>query len=147
MRVTRSTSCGNDRRARTTVPADGRLRRAALADCPRNRSRPALPDGMPKRRAATRDDRASSERVTVADLSRLMSERAGYDGRIRFESGDEAVERLGAVGEAALLDQIAEPSMAAAIGWEPTGPSLAQEIRAGDFDWAVGSVRPFRRER
>ncbi|GAB7006354.1 hypothetical protein JCM18899A_38270 [Nocardioides sp. AN3] len=90
---------------------------------------------------------ASSERVTVADLSRLMSERAGYDGRIRFESGDEAVERLGAVGEAALLDQIAEPSMAAAIGWEPTGPSLAQEIRAGDFDWAVGSVRPFRRER
>jgi nucleoside-diphosphate-sugar epimerase len=61
---------------------------------------------------------------------RELGEALGH--RVAPESPEATVERLGGFGEALLLDQQASGARARSeLGWQPTRPSLVDELRAG----------------
>lgn len=79
----------------------------------------------------------SGDNPTVRELGEAASRRRGLDGRVSVESAEETVDRLGAFGEALLLDQQATGAKARAdLGWTPQRPSLVEEIEAGGYDQA-----------
>ena len=69
---------------------------------------------------------ASGHNPTVRELGEAL----GHE--VAPESPDATVERLGGFGEALLLDQQASGTRARSeLGWQPTRPSLVEELRAG----------------
>ena len=78
---------------------------------------------------------ASGHNPTARELGEAASHRLGLAGRVVPESVDDTVTRLGAFGEALLLDQQASGAHArATLGWEPRRRSLLDEIAAGGYD-------------
>ncbi|MEV4420998.1 NAD-dependent epimerase/dehydratase family protein [Patulibacter sp. NPDC049589] len=77
---------------------------------------------------------ASGSNPTSRELGEAASRARGLDGRVVPEAPERTVERLGAFGEALLLDQQATGAHAReALGWEPTRPSLVDEIERGSY--------------
>ena len=69
---------------------------------------------------------ASGINPTVRELGEALG------GTVAPEHADKTVERLGAFGEALLLDQQASGARAKIeLGWQPTRPSLVDELRRG----------------
>ena len=68
----------------------------------------------------------SGHNPTVRELGEALG------GTIAAETPEETVERLGGFGEALLLDQQASGQRARSeLGWQPTRPSLVEELRSG----------------
>lgn len=75
----------------------------------------------------------SGHNPTVRELGEALA------GNVAPESPEATVERLGGFGEALLLDQQATGARAKSeLGWQPTRPSLVDELRAGyaEAAWA-----------
>jgi nucleoside-diphosphate-sugar epimerase len=69
---------------------------------------------------------ASGHNPTVRELGEALG------GTVAPESPEATVERLGGFGEALLLDQQASGQRAKSeLGWQPTRPSLVDELRTG----------------
>lgn len=84
---------------------------------------------------------ASGINPTVRELGEAASRRRGFEGRVVPEDGTATIERLGAFGEALLLDQQANGSANGnkareVLGWKPSRPSLVEEIANGGYDQA-----------
>ncbi|WP_218105593.1 NAD-dependent epimerase/dehydratase family protein [Streptomyces sp. Ncost-T10-10d] len=78
---------------------------------------------------------ASGVNPTVRELGEAASRRRGLEGRVAPETAAATTERLGAFGEALLLDQPASGQKAREVlGWKPSRPSLVEEIAAGHYD-------------
>ena len=77
---------------------------------------------------------ASGANPTVRELGELAAAAAGASG-VEAETVAQSEERLGAgLAEALLLDQQARGTKARIeLGWEPNGPSLADEIASGSY--------------
>jgi nucleoside-diphosphate-sugar epimerase len=77
---------------------------------------------------------ASGANPTVRELAELAAAAAGVSG-VGAETIAQTEERLGAgFAEAVLLDQQARGTKARIdLGWEPNGPSLADEIATGSY--------------
>jgi nucleoside-diphosphate-sugar epimerase len=78
---------------------------------------------------------ASGENPTVRSLGEAASGAAGLGGRVEPTSVEDVHARLGeGFGDALLLDQQATGSAARIdLGWEPNGPTLLEELRAGSY--------------
>jgi len=77
----------------------------------------------------------SGRNPTTRELGEAASRRRGLGGRVVPEEGAATIERLGAFGEALLLDQQATGEKARRVlGWKPSRPSLVEEIAAGGYD-------------
>ena len=78
---------------------------------------------------------ASGENPTVRSLGEAASEAAGLGGRVAPTSVEDVHARLGEeFGDALLLSQQATGSLARIdLGWEPNGPTLVEELRAGSY--------------
>jgi nucleoside-diphosphate-sugar epimerase len=72
---------------------------------------------------------------TVRALGELAARAAEVAGGVQAETVEETSERLGAgLAEALLLDQQARGTKARIdLGWEPNGPTLADEIATGSY--------------
>ncbi|PJJ73402.1 nucleoside-diphosphate-sugar epimerase [Diaminobutyricimonas aerilata] len=71
---------------------------------------------------------------TVREMGEAASRVRGLGGRVVPEPASATVERLGAFGEALLLDQQATGTAARTdLGWTPTRPTLLDEIEAGHY--------------
>ena len=74
---------------------------------------------------------ASGHNPTVRELGEALG------GTVAPEQPEATVERLGGFGEALLLDQQASGQRARSeLGWQPTRPSLVDELRAGSAEAA-----------
>ncbi|MEU1515229.1 NAD-dependent epimerase/dehydratase family protein [Streptomyces sp. NPDC005811] len=72
---------------------------------------------------------------TVRELGEAASHRRGFEGRVLPEDATATIERLGAFGEALMLDQQASGNKAREVlGWKPSRPSLVDEIAGGGYD-------------
>ncbi len=72
--------------------------------------------------------------ATVRALSEAAAEARGARG-VETETADTSRTRLGAAfADALLLDQRADAAMARALGWQPTRPSLLQELARVERD-------------
>ena len=77
---------------------------------------------------------ASGQNPTVRELGEAASRTRGLDGQVTPESAEATISRLGAFGEALLLDQQASGARARSrLGWSPTRPSLLAEIEDGRY--------------
>jgi nucleoside-diphosphate-sugar epimerase len=76
---------------------------------------------------------ASGDNPTVRELAHAGVEgRPGAHGSVVAESADASRERLGTdFADALLLDQAATGAFARSLGWQPTRPTLVEELRAG----------------
>jgi nucleoside-diphosphate-sugar epimerase len=73
---------------------------------------------------------------TTRELGEAAARRFGVDGVVP-ETAEALVERLGAFGEALLIDQQAAGEKARRdLSWKPSRPSLVEEIAAGGYDHA-----------
>ncbi|PPF87637.1 epimerase [Subtercola sp. Z020] len=72
---------------------------------------------------------------TVRELGVAASVAAGLDGRVSASTTEQTHEWLGKLfGDALLLDQQASGAAARAeLGWQPTGPTLLDELRTGSY--------------
>jgi nucleoside-diphosphate-sugar epimerase len=74
---------------------------------------------------------AAGDNPTVHEITAALSHRLGFDGRVVTETDEDAVARLGQLGEALLLDQQASGEHArTTLGWAPSRPPLLQDIAA-----------------
>ena len=81
----------------------------------------------------------SGQNPTVRQLGEAVSHRLRLGGRVACESADLTIGRLGAFGEALLLDQRATGAHArATLGWAPRRRTLLEEIAAGGYDPGQG---------
>lgn len=78
---------------------------------------------------------ASGANPTVRELGERAAQAAGVTAGVEAEAVAQTEDRLGAgLAEALLLDQQARGTKARiALGWEPNGPSLADEIASGSY--------------
>lgn len=77
---------------------------------------------------------ASGQNPTVRELGDAASRARGFGGQVAPESAEATIARLGAFGEALLLDQQASGTRARnTLGWSPTRPSLLAEIEDGRY--------------
>lgn len=78
---------------------------------------------------------AGGANPTVRELGELAARAADVAGGVEAETVAQTEERLGAgLAEALLLDQQARGTKARiALGWEPNGPTLADEIATGSY--------------
>ena len=77
----------------------------------------------------------SGQNPTTRELGEAASHRRGLEGRVVPEDAATTIERLGAFGEALLLDQQATGEKARRLlGWKPSRPSLLEEIASGGYD-------------
>ncbi|MGK5682056.1 NAD-dependent epimerase/dehydratase family protein [Actinoplanes sp. URMC 104] len=77
----------------------------------------------------------SGDNPTVRELGEAASRRLGLDGRVAPEEASATAARLGAFGEALLLDQQATGEKARReLGWKPSRPSLLDAIASGEYD-------------
>lgn len=76
---------------------------------------------------------ASDERRTVRDFTEAYATGAGLPG-VTTEDVEDTRARLGAAfADALLLDQQFDNAKARALGWNPTQPSLVEELRSGSY--------------
>ena len=68
---------------------------------------------------------ASGQNPTVREMG------AAIGGDMSFAGDDATRENLGGFGEALLLDQKATGAKARSLGWQPSRPSLLEELAAG----------------
>ncbi|MBM2620970.1 NAD-dependent epimerase/dehydratase family protein [Actinoplanes sp. LDG1-06] len=72
---------------------------------------------------------------SVASLADVASRRLGLDGRVVAEDPADTVARLGAFGEALLMDQQASGEKARqTLDWKPSRPTLLEVFAAGEYD-------------
>jgi nucleoside-diphosphate-sugar epimerase len=78
---------------------------------------------------------ASGENPTVREIGEAAAFGQGLDSRVEPQTIDESRARLGEpFADALLLDQQARGSAARIdLGWEPNGPSILDEMRAGSY--------------
>ncbi|WP_347125431.1 NAD-dependent epimerase/dehydratase family protein [Microbacterium sp. SY138] len=77
---------------------------------------------------------ASGHNPTVLQIGEAASRVRGFNGKVTPESTARTVERLGAFGEALLLDQQASGRHAReSLGWAPKHPTLITEINEGHY--------------
>jgi nucleoside-diphosphate-sugar epimerase len=78
---------------------------------------------------------AGGANPTVRELGELAARAADVAGGVEAQTVEQTSERLGAgLAEALLLDQQARGTKARIdLGWEPNGPSLADEIATGSY--------------
>jgi len=70
--------------------------------------------------------------ASASPTVRSLGEAAGLP--VETETVDEARARLGAYfADAVLQDQVVTSTKARSLGWEPTGPTLADELRTGSY--------------
>lgn len=71
---------------------------------------------------------------TVREIGEAASRVRGLGGRVVAEGAEATVAKLGAFGEALLLDQRTTGAAARqALGWSPSSPTLIEEIEAGRY--------------
>lgn len=71
---------------------------------------------------------------TVHELAQAAARQRGLDGHVPPEGTAATLERLGAVGEALLLDQQATGNRARTeLNWTPTRPTLIAEVENGSY--------------
>lgn len=76
----------------------------------------------------------SGESPTVRELAEAVSRAAGLGGRVGPEAVEATRARLGLFEAAFALDQQATGTKARTeLGWQPTGPSLLQELETGSY--------------
>jgi nucleoside-diphosphate-sugar epimerase len=76
----------------------------------------------------------SGQNPTVREMGEAADRGAGGDGRVAGEPAEATEARLGPLAGALLLDQQATGAKARTeLGWEPTGPSLQEELSAGSY--------------
>jgi nucleoside-diphosphate-sugar epimerase len=71
---------------------------------------------------------------TVREIGEAADRGAGGDGRVVGEPDEATEARLGPLAGALLLDQQATGARARTeLGWEPTGPTLVEDLRTGSY--------------
>ena len=76
----------------------------------------------------------SGQNPTVREIGEAADRGAGGDGRVTGEPAEATEARLGPLAGALLLDQQATGAKARTeLGWEPTGPSLLEELSSGTY--------------
>ncbi|HEV7871010.1 MAG TPA: NAD-dependent epimerase/dehydratase family protein [Modestobacter sp.] len=76
----------------------------------------------------------SGQNPTVREIGEAADRGAGGDGRVVGESDEATETRLGPLAGALLLDQQATGATARTeLGWEPTGPSLLEDLSSGSY--------------
>lgn len=71
---------------------------------------------------------------TVREIGEAASHMRGLEGRVIAEGSEATLARLGAFGEALLLDQLTTGAAARRdLGWSPSRPTLVEEIAAGGY--------------
>jgi nucleoside-diphosphate-sugar epimerase len=76
----------------------------------------------------------SGQTPTVREIGEAADRGAGGDGRVVGEPDEATEARLGPLAAALLLDQQATGAKARTeLGWEPTGPSLVDELSSGSY--------------
>jgi nucleoside-diphosphate-sugar epimerase len=76
----------------------------------------------------------SGSNPTVREIGEAADRGAGGDGRVVGEPDEATGARLGPLAGALLLDQQATGAKARTeLGWEPTGPTLLDDLRSGSY--------------
>lgn len=76
----------------------------------------------------------SGQNPTVREIGAAASRGAGGDGRVVGSTSQDTEARLGPLAAALELDQQASGARARAeLGWEPTGPSLLEDLSSGSY--------------
>jgi nucleoside-diphosphate-sugar epimerase len=76
----------------------------------------------------------SGQNPTVREIGEAADRGAGGEGRVVGEPDEATEARLGPLAGALLLDQQATGAKARReLGWEPTGPSLLEELSSGSY--------------
>jgi nucleoside-diphosphate-sugar epimerase len=76
----------------------------------------------------------SGSNPTVREIGEAASRGAGHDGATVGSTEQESEARLGPLAGAFLLDQQATGAKARAeLGWEPTGPTLLEDLESGSY--------------
>jgi nucleoside-diphosphate-sugar epimerase len=76
----------------------------------------------------------SGQNPTVREIGEAADRGAGGEGRVVSEPDEATEARLGPLAGALLLDQQATGAKARReLGWEPTGPSLLEELSSGSY--------------
>jgi nucleoside-diphosphate-sugar epimerase len=71
---------------------------------------------------------------TVREIGEAADRGAGGSGRVAGSSTEAAEDRFGPLAEAFLLDQQATGEKARReLGWEPTGPTLTEDLATGSY--------------
>ncbi len=76
---------------------------------------------------------ANSHAPTMREVAAAASTGQGLEGRIAPEATAATHDRLGPLADALLLDQQVDSAHARALGWDPTGPSLLDELATGSY--------------
>ncbi len=122
---------GDVRRRRRARGPTRRRRLAAVDDGAHRRPRRALRAGAPPRRAGRYVVAATGDNPTLREIA----EAGAHGSPVVAESVDESRSRLGdAFADALLLHQEASGAHArAAFGWNPTRPSLVEDMADGSY--------------
>jgi nucleoside-diphosphate-sugar epimerase len=76
----------------------------------------------------------NGQNPTVREIGEAGSRGTGGDGRVVGSSGPDTEARLGPLAAALDLDQQATGAKARReLGWQPTGPSLLEELSSGSY--------------
>jgi nucleoside-diphosphate-sugar epimerase len=76
----------------------------------------------------------SGSNPTVREIGEAAERGTGGSGRVVGSTPDETEDRLGPLAAAFLLDQQATGEKARReLGWEPTGPSLTEDLATGSY--------------
>jgi nucleoside-diphosphate-sugar epimerase len=76
----------------------------------------------------------SGSNPTVREIGEAADRGAGGEGRVAGSSDEETQDRLGPLAGAFLLDQQAAGTRARSeLGWEPTGPTLVDDLTSGSY--------------
>jgi len=75
---------------------------------------------------------SAGEAVKVKDVAAAASRGAGAGGRVQFIPLEEARKTMGALADALAMDQAFDSARARTLlGWNPTGPSVIEELEQG----------------
>jgi nucleoside-diphosphate-sugar epimerase len=76
----------------------------------------------------------SGSNPTVREIGEAADRGAGGEGRVVGSSDEDTQDRLGLLAGAFLLDQQANGARARTdLGWEPTGPTLVDDLTSGSY--------------
>jgi nucleoside-diphosphate-sugar epimerase len=84
----------------------------------------------------------SGENPTVREIGEAASRGAGRNGAVVPSTDEETEARLGPLAGALYLDQQATGAKARSeLGWEPTGPSLLEDLESGSYVVSSATAR------
>ncbi len=85
---------------------------------------------------------ANGASPTMREVAVAASRGQGLDGRVAPEEPGATRDRFGPLADALLLDQQVDDALARGLGWQPTGPTLLDELATGSYASApVGTGR------